>query len=170
MGSINEQAKESLKSLTQNFSKINAQIEHNKGLLGSVHDYKAQIPTPSSLGASSDIWLWDFIGDVEIIGKYINYLLTGPALGNRYQIQAGWCPNGATKNIIVDNVPSGAVHIPGVPAYTLGNTNLRGLVPGILEDMWQINPDNLLKMMQGKGEFYQECFTTKNFMLEQILE
>ena len=57
--------------------------------------------------------------------------MKGPPIGNRYQIKAGWCKDGKTPRMItVDNVPSGYIRIPGIPAYMLGKKCLDlGLSP-----------------------------------------
>lgn len=152
-------------------SGISEQIKYNMSKLGVVYDYKKKIPKPSSLNVSSNSKVKYFIGDVKAIGTYVDYLTKGPAIGNRYQFKAGWCKDGITPRMVtVDNIPSGAVHLPGIPSYTLGSTNLRGLIPGLYEDIWQISPGNLLQYMQGKGQIYSECFgNMKNGLSKKMI-
>ena len=146
-----------------NFSKIKEQIDFNKAKLGAVSDYKKQLPKPSELNVSSDKSLGTLRDDVDAVGTYLNYLMKGPPIGNRYQIKAGWCKDGKTPRMItVDNVPSGYIRIPGIPAYMLGKTNMRGLIPGVFEDIAEISPNNLLKYMKGEGDIYTECFNNFN--------
>ena len=128
----------------------------------SDYNYKKHIETPQQKGVSDGSWLKDLLDDVPINIDYLNLLLKGPALGNKYTIESGYCKNGSKRKIIIDNIPRGQIHIPGVPAAAFGNTNLRGLIPGTLAGMWQINPANLYSNMKGEGPNVMDCFENKS--------
>ena len=51
------------------------------------------------------------------------------------------------------------MHIPGINSDAFGTIqNMRGLIPGVMNDMWDINPENLWNNMQGKGPVVKDCF------------
>jgi hypothetical protein len=141
-------------NVSQDFTAINQEIKFNFPRLMHVPDYKKKIPTPSSLGVSSDIWASDLLQNIEILNKYLEIMMTGGGIeiGDDYCLQSGWSSNGSPKYMQVNNKPSGKVHIPGIPGYAFGaQDDMKGLIPSILEDVWEIEPANLLKYMKGEG-------------------
>jgi len=76
---------------------------------------------------------------------------TGGVLGNKYYLKSGTCPNDKYRWMEIDNIPNGI----GM------NVPLRGIIPGIIEALIDINPVNLYMAMSGKSNKLGECFTLK---------
>ena len=115
------------------------------------------------MGASSDGSMGAMAKDVGTIVNYVELLVagggaaskTGKPLGAKFFLKtAGKCQDVKTKKIVdrsiyINNVPDGS--IPFVSSM-LGTdfSEIRGLVPGILEDTGSMNPMNLFSgFMQG---------------------
>lgn len=78
---------------------------------------------------------------------------TGGPLGNKYKLKSGTCPNNTYRWMTINNIPKG---IPGGSPV-----NTRGLIPGIIESLIDINPVTLYLAMSGKSNKLGECFTLK---------
>lgn len=97
----------------------------------------------------------------------------GGPLGNAYKIQTGWCKDGKTPRWTwINNIPDGELLVPKpqlvtdminknytnvLNDFTTVPTGMKGLIPGILEDITDINPLNMLKAVSGQDNFFQMC-------------
>lgn len=136
-------------------------IEEN--MLGPDYEYYKKIRSPGQLGVSGDGNMGAMANDVGAIINYVELLIagsgpaskTGEALGPKFFLKtAGKCKDVKTNKIVprsiyINNVPDGS--IPFVSSMLGTNfSELKGLVPGILEDVGAINPMNLFSgFMQG---------------------
>lgn len=129
-----------------------SQISQDNKTSSASYPYQNYIKSPSEMGSSTK-------GDISTINKniaaledYVNVLISGDshaqttknhALGNSYFYSTGGtctAPDGTTQNryIYINNRPDGK--IPLIPS----TTPLKGLVPGILEDLSYMEPTELL--------------------------
>ena len=124
----------------------------------------SQLPTPDDQGISDSKWIWKTMGDIPITKSYAYYLISGPPIGTVKKYNAGWClkkglGNPKKRTFVIDTKPQGTLNIPGINPKAFGNIkNIRGLIPGVFNDMYDINPENLWNNMQGKG-IIKDCFT-----------
>lgn len=142
--------------------------------LGPTYNYASKIRTPDELGMSSAGNLGALSRDVAGIINYTNVLVSGKGrgttvgkpLGNKFYLKTGGkcCPNPimkdgkkvgcksspVTRYLYVNNVPTGS--IPFISEATgLAFGEFRGLVPGTIENIGQINPIGIFGgFMQGE--------------------
>ena len=131
------------------------------------YNYADHIKSPKSMGVSSNGNISTSINDLNSIYPYIDTLLYGnnvissPSkwnlypLGNNYFIKSGTCGDessqecqGQSRYIYVRNVPTGEIPCMG---NFKPKTNLKGLVPGLIEDTVDINPFAIFNNIRGKG-------------------
>ena len=131
--------------------------------LGVSHNYVKQIKTPSELKMSKKGTMNALEKDIAGLISYTQLMVEGDGnakkgsapLGNRYFLKTeGECtpidkPNAkTTKYLYINNVPSG-----GIPILTgLTGTRskvLRGLVPGVLENVGKLSPVGLFGAITG---------------------
>lgn len=99
--------------------------------------------------------------NIDALEFYLKVLVTGPAYGNSYTFESGTCKNGSKRLIFVDNVPTGNDFIPGLPTGAFGDYGFKGLLPGVIESIMDVNPVYLFNDIMGKGRHVQECFKNK---------
>ena len=134
----------------------------------------SQMPTPNEQGISDSKWIWKLMGDVPITKSYAEYLLTGPPMGTKKTYPAGYCLNKGLLNakkrtITIDTKPSGKLNIPGINPDAFGPIkDMRGLIPGVLNDMYDINPVELWSNIEGSGPVVKDCFTNYSKIKKSI--
>ena len=144
------------------------------------YNYLKYIETPHDKNVKSDDNINTFINNTMTLPYWIKILSIGDgstetksykdgkgsfntrgALGNRYKIQTGYCKDGKPRWTWVDNVPNGKIPIIDplnsekiieVPSL------LKGLVPGLLQDLGTINPVDIYRSVSGEGNILGECF------------
>ena len=123
-------------------------------LLGPDYNYSEQIKTPQQLGMGSSGSLSTIANNIKGLKAYTEVLVTGTGkgtktrqpLGNKFFLETGAkCKdkktgNSVTRSVYVSNVPDGSI-----PFITQGLggvrfTAFRGLVPGMLSNINNINP------------------------------
>ncbi len=128
-------------------------------LLGPDYNYSKQIKTPSQLGMSGKGNLKTIANNINGLKSYTEVLVTGKSdaqrtkgpLGNKFFLETGGtCKDKNTgknvqRSIYISNVPDGSI-----PFITqgLGGVRLktfRGLVPGMLSNLNNINPLQILQ-------------------------
>lgn len=123
-----------------------------------------QMPTPDQQGISDSKWIWKTFANIPITKSYAQNLVSGPPMGTVKKYPAGWCLSKGLKKpqkryLTVDTIPKGKLNIPGISSSAFGNIrNMRGLIPGAMNDIYDINPQILWDNMQGKGKIIKECF------------
>ena len=130
-------------------------------VLGPDYDYSAQIRDPNELGMSSDGTFRALENDIGGLMAYVKVLVTGQGKGSRTERPLGskfflptpmTCKDKATCNsvkrsIYINNVPDGS--IPLMSSGAMGGNGVsfdtfQGLVPGLMSNLAQINPLQIL--------------------------
>ena len=120
------------------------------------YQYYNQINGPSALGMSGKGDFDTLTNNVEGLKHYIDLLIegggkasrTGEPLGNRYFVNTkAKCKDVDTarevdRYMYIDNQPSGEFNF-GASGMGMSFGSFRGLIPGILNDMVQINPERI---------------------------
>lgn len=127
------------------------------------YNYPSQIKTPSELGMGDEGTMGQLTRNVAGVINYINILVTGKSkaskedkgpLGDAYFINTNSkCLNNGKpvpRHFYINNIPDGRI-----PFFS-GKTNLkmksfRGLIPGIIEDVSELNPEEMVKSF-GKSD------------------
>ena len=95
-------------------------------------------------------------------------------MGTKKTYPAGYCLNKGLlkkkkRTMTINTIPDGKLHIPGINSNAFGTIqNMRGLVPGVLNDMYDITPLELWKNVQGKGKAVKDCFTDYSNLKSKI--
>ena len=153
-------------------------------ILGPKYNYSDKIADPNQLKVSSNKVdsLWD---DVGALTSYVDTITFGEKqlskpfgntpnqkpLGNKFFIKNGTCDNtsvdeckGKDRFIYINNVPSGKIPCLEQTGIKLPETNFRGLVPGILENVMAINPVSIFNSLAGKGNISKKCYKSKKYI------
>ena len=133
------------------------------GFTGKDFNYASAIRTPNELGMSPAGNMNALAADIAGLINYTEVLVSGSGravkrkLGNQYFLKTlAKCKlNGSDTDryLYINNVPTGNVKFGGV-SLTGGRSSLRGLVPGMIENIGKINP---LAMFQAFSEGTPEC-------------
>jgi hypothetical protein len=151
-------------------------------IVGPSFNYANQIVDPGKLGVSNSDNINDLWNDIGGMAAYADTLIFGnntlsspwgkaqqKPLGNNYFIKSGTCGSksvDACKNkdryIYIRNIPTGKIPCLGDTGIKLPKGNdFRGLVPGLLEDIVDINPIALFNSLAGKGDIGDNCILRK---------
>ena len=131
-------------------------------LLGPDYNYSANIKPPTELGMSSSGTFSALENDIGGLISYITVLVTGESrasrtgqpLGTKFFLETPVkCKDKATgkevvRSIYINNVPDGTIpFISGASLGTGGITfpDFKGLVPGLMSNLGQINPLQILQ-------------------------
>jgi len=90
---------------------------------------------------------------------------TGGVLGNKYYINLGKCKNGKQKKLFINNKKGfDDFKILGIPNNAFGRDGFNGLLPGVAQNIVDINPLEIYKIAAGESKII-ECFknNTNNF-------
>jgi len=133
--------------------------------IGPSYSYSDNITPPEKLKVSSASTVGKLFDDAMAIVKYNENLVFSPALGNNFFVKSGWCDKkksvdeckGKDRWIYVRNIPTGkapctdsfGIHLPG--------TVFKGLIPGLVEDLVDINPITIFNSLLGTGGFSSTC-------------
>jgi len=128
-------------------------------LLGPDYNYSAQIKTPDELGMGSSGSLSTITNNIKGLVDYTEVLISGTGsgtktrgpLGDKFFLETGAkCKDtktgdSVTRSVYISNVPDGSI-----PFITQGLggvrlTAFRGLVPGMLTNMNNINPMQIIQ-------------------------
>lgn len=141
------------------------------GFFGSPYKPADQMKTPPQLGVRVGNSMGDVVNAVKGVGFYIDQIgFGGPStgltngmglkpLGVNYFIKTGAkCSNGANMWSYMQGIPEGNAFGDKVKQAMseMGNPSLRGLAPGMLEDVQNgLNPAPLMNSLFGSG--YPQC-------------
>jgi hypothetical protein len=147
-------------------SQSNINSKKQKGgtsFIGKDFNYSAAIRTPSELGMSPSGNMNALAADIAGLINYTEVLVSGTGraikgkLGNQYFLKTlAKCKLGGRdvdRYLYINNVPTGNIKMGGV-SMTGGRSRMRGLVPGMMENIGKINP---LAMFQAFSEGTPEC-------------
>ena len=131
--------------------------------MGKDFNYSAAIRSPNELGMSPAGNMNALSADIAGLINYTEVLVSGTGravkgkLGNQYFLKTmAKCKLGGSETdryLYINNVPSGNIKFGGT-SLTGGRSSLRGLVPGMIENIGKINP---LAMFQAFSEGTPEC-------------
>lgn len=145
-------------------------MKMEKQLLGPNYPYYKYIRTPTELGMSDRGSMSALADDVAGLINYSQVLVagTGPAsktgkpLGNRFFLKTGAvCKSKSGKMVdrytYFDNIPDGSIPMTGLSSKTF-----KGLIPGIMGDITQMNPLSLISgfMEGGSPNCTEICMPT----------
>ena len=126
--------------------------------LGPDYPYYKKVSTPGELGMSGKGNMDALASDIAGITDYVQLLVsgsgrgskTGKPLGDRFFLKTGGqCKDYKTKKLVtrsmyIDNVPTS--NIPIISNMSgMSFPEFRGVVPGILEDLYDINPIKMFR-------------------------
>jgi len=123
-------------------------------LLGPDYKYYQFIKTPTEMGMSSDGSISAIEHDIAGLIAYVSLLAsgkgeaskTGGPLGNKFFLKTGAkCTDTdsgqlVTRSLYVNNVPDGSIPFISQGLGGVNFTEFRGLIPGTLSNLSQINP------------------------------
>ena len=131
-------------------------------LLGPDYNYSANIKPPTELGMSSSGTFGALENDIGGLLAYVKVIVTGQskasrtgqALGSKFFLETPVkCTDKATgeevkRSIYINNVPDGT--IPFISGASMGTGGIsfpdfKGLVPGLMSNLAQINPLQILQ-------------------------
>ena len=131
--------------------------------MGKDFNYSSAIRSPSELGMSPAGNMDALSADIAGLINYTEVLVSGTGravkgkLGNQYFLKTlAKCKLGGSETdryLYINNVPTGNIKFGGT-SLTGGRSSLRGLVPGMIENIGKINP---LAMFQAFSEGTPEC-------------
>ena len=109
-------------------------------IFGKKFNYSEEIPSLGKFRVSSRGNFDQLSRNINVLGKYADIALEGPPMGVNYFIKTGKCSgepdNGKDMYTYIRNVPSGD---------TLLGPSMKGIIPGMFEDMKDLNPIDLIK-------------------------
>ena len=132
-----------------------------KEILSSEHEYRYSdyVSTPGEMGMSGEGSIGALEHNIAGLIAYVEVLTTGygegsktgKPLGNKYFLKTGTKCTNAENNKIVDrsiyinNIPTGDIKLLGGNiGLNLAGAEFKGLMPGVLESMGDINPFDML--------------------------
>ena len=149
------------------FTDIEGGIENvQKDYLGPTYLYHKQIKNPNELGMSPNGDMGSLTKDIAGIINYTSLLVsgnspaskTGGPLGNKFFLKTGGtCEpsdkpgNSVDRYVYINNVPDGS--IPFISSSGGQNFKIfRGIIPGIMGNMSQLNPLEVVAALSQKGK------------------
>jgi hypothetical protein len=137
-----------------------------QSIMGPSYSYVDHIQSPSALGVGSDGSMSQIARNTEGIIQYVQYLISGPALGNRFFIKTGGtckAPDGSTqtRSNYVNNVTDAADILPESMRRDLGGlaSDFNGLIPGMIQDIEGLNPVTLFNSLSVDSIPTCECYS-----------
>jgi len=137
-----------------------------QSIMGPSYSYVDHIQSPSALGVGSDGSMSQIARNTEGIIQYVQYLISGPALGNRFFIKTGGtckAPDGSTqtRSNYVNNVTDAADILPESMRRDLGGlaSDFNGLIPGMIQDIEGLNPVSLFNSLSVDSIPTCECYS-----------
>jgi len=141
------------------------------GAFGSSYNPADAMMRPDQLGIKVGDSMDDVVNAVKGVGFYVDQMAFGAPstgltngmplkpLGINYFVNTGQtCSNGATMWQYIEGIPDGSALGENVKTAmtNMGLPTLRGLAPGMLEDVERaLNPDPLMRALFGSG--YPQC-------------
>jgi len=137
------------------FEKVATNMDNvEQEFLGPDYKYYKFIKSPSELGMSGGGSMGDLADDIAGIVNYVELLVsgegrastTGGPLGDKFFLTTGGqCKDVqtgklVTRSMYLNNVPTGDINfLPAMPNLNVG-AGLRGLIPGVMNDLGDVNP------------------------------
>ena len=116
------------------------------GVLGQSYDYASHVPTPGSLGVSTDGSMDATGSNISAGMSYVGSLITGPNLGRKYFLHAGGqCVDGS--NVVQDSYKYIDTTVGNVTGFSAFSGELQGLLPGVVSSLEGLNPLPVLRAL-----------------------
>lgn len=135
-------------------------------IMGPSYSYVDNIQSPSALGIGSDGTISQLARNTGGIVQYVQYLISGPALGNRFFVNTGGsckASDGTTQTRFnyINNVTDAAEALPESMRRDLGGlaSDFNGLVPGMIQDIGGLNPINLFTSLEADSVPSCDCYS-----------
>ena len=123
-----------------------------ENIVGKYYNYAEQIPKPDYYHIGKHGSFSQLEKNMKGLLAYGNLALEnkdGVPLGRNYFIRAGVCGDGSPKWDYIRNIPDGDT------IFSIDGDLATGLVPGMLEDIEDIHPFDILRSLYGKGIDYK---------------
>jgi len=137
----------------------------SESVMGPSYSYADNIQGPASMGVGDRGTISQLTTNVGGITNYVKYMVSGPALGNRFFINTGGtcsAPDGSVQSRYnyVNNVSNAANLLPKQMKQDMSGiaSNFNGLIPGMLGDIANINPMYLFKSMAADSQPKCDCY------------
>ena len=121
--------------------------------------YTYPVKSPASVGVKRGDSFDHLSDNINSLRYYADQLLEKPALGYNFYFKNGTCGDDSVKECIdktryiyVRNIPTG-----NIPCSGGLNSKLYGFVPGIFQDIMDVNPLNLGMALAGEGLLSDKC-------------
>jgi len=138
----------------------------SSSVMGPSYSYVDNIQSPSALGVGSDGSFAQIGRNIEGIATYVTYLISGPAMGNRFFVKTGGtctAPDGSSqsRSNYVNNVTDAAEALPESMRRDLGSlaSDFNGLIPGMIQDVEGLNPVSLFNSLSADSVPTCECYS-----------
>lgn len=135
-------------------------------VMGPSYSYVDNIQSPSALGVGSDGSMSQVARNIDGVVTYVQYLISGPAMGNRFFIKTGGtctAPDGSSqsRSNYVNNVTDAAEALPESMRRDLGGlaSDFNGLIPGMIQDLEGLNPVSLFNSLSADSVPTCECYS-----------
>jgi hypothetical protein len=134
-------------------------------MMGPNYSYSDSIPGPSSLGVGSNGTFGQVSTNLGAVSTYIKGMITGdPPLGNRFFINTGGTCTAIDGSVqsrynYINNIPGGGSPPAGIQDLSFLSNDLRGLIPGIIEDVEGLDPYYLFTAMVADASPPCDCYT-----------
>jgi hypothetical protein len=135
-------------------------------IMGPSYSYVDNIQSPSALGVGSDGSMSQIARNIDGIVTYVQYLISGPAMGNRFFVKTGGtckAPDGSSqsRSNYVNNVTDAAEALPESMRRDLGGlaSDFNGLIPGMIQDVEGLNPVSLFNSLSADSVPTCECYS-----------
>jgi len=135
-------------------------------IMGPSYSYVDNIQSPSALGVGSDGSMSQIARNIDGIVTYVQYLISGPAMGNRFFLKTGGtctAPDGSSqsRSNYVNNVTDAAEALPESMRRDLGGlaSDFNGLIPGMIQDVEGLNPVSLFNSLSADSVPTCECYS-----------
>jgi hypothetical protein len=135
-------------------------------IMGPSYSYVDNIQSPSALGVGSDGSISQLARNTGGIIQYVQYLISGPALGNRFFVNTGGSCKASDGTIqsrynYINNVTDAAEALPESMRRDLGGlaSDFNGLIPGMIQDVGGLNPVNLFSSLAADSTPSCDCYS-----------
>ena len=134
-------------------------------VMGPSYSYADNIRGPAAMGVGSRGTISQLGTNSGAIFDYVRYMVSGPALGNRYFVNTGGACMAPDKSIqarhnYINNVSTGENLVPASMRRDLGGvaSNFNGLIPGMLQDVQGLNPLYLFSSLAADSTPQCDCY------------
>lgn len=148
-------------------------------ILGPFYHYAENVTNPGEMGVSgsgSVGQLWENVGSIS---SYVDTITFGnrtissifdnvpnqKPLGNKFFVKNGKCGKksspeckGMDRYMYINNIPSGKIPCINELGIKLPATGFKGLVPGLMENVANVNPMAIFNSLGGKGVISDNCY------------